>query len=58
MNLYWAVKPAMGKRDANCGSLVIHNSRRKKNDWLDESCFYPLNKWGTGYWYGRHKQKK
>ena len=53
MNLYWTLKPGMGKRDKNQGCLLKH---RKNNRYprLDlESHWFPLNRWGVGYWQNR-----
>jgi hypothetical protein len=44
MNLYWRLQPAVNEHPAR-GDLLIHKSRIKSSmKW------YPMNRWGVGYW--------
>jgi hypothetical protein len=49
MNLYWTLKPGLGKRDKNQGGIWMRrNNTRYPRNVLE--CMYPLNEWGMGYW--------
>ena len=53
MNLYWTLKPGLGKRDKNQGAILMqrNNARYPRKDIFE--CMFPLNRWGAGYWRNR-----
>ena len=53
MNLYWTLKPGLGKRDRNQGAILMqrNNARYPRKDIFE--CMFPLNRWGAGYWRNR-----
>jgi len=46
-NLNWTVKVAMS--DKHKGYLYKPRSRLKRKKF-DDNMFYPMSKWGVGYW--------
>lgn len=50
MNIYWKIRTSISKRDEHCGAL-LKNRKNHRYPRLDlESSWFPLNKWGIGYW--------